>query len=409
MHKSLIKTISSEFSIKAAVFTAALSLCSIHFSPALTSLSFMIFFTSLIALLSKESYQQNRLLILLSLFWCLSQAIIQFSFDYDSETNRKLLLRLPLLLLPLIWCVQPQISRKFLFAIILITGLIHTWIVGASVLHYMAHYHFLNQMVLESKPLPLFSSVYHIEFSLILAVVSLLQLSFLHFADGIWSRRLMVVSLLVNVVSLHVLSARTGMMAFWLGVPFLAGIIEFPSWLKGRSKWLILLIPILLLFTVPSLRNRIINTIEDITAIKQDSNLNDKSLGRRWEAWKVAADVISQEPLTGFGFSGVETAMQSGFEKKNTYLPVTDRIKPHNQFLELALQTGLLTVVLFLLWLVILFIQFRRKANYTALAVFIALTVSMFFESYLERQSGVAVFVLALFFVLFAEKRNNIF
>jgi O-antigen ligase len=98
--------------------------------------------------------------------------------------------------------------------------------------------------------------------------------------------------------------------------------------------------------------------------------------------------------------------MQLGFEKKQSYLPVTDRIQPHNQFLELALQTGIITTLLFVILLIFMFMHFRRTANYSGLAVLTALAASMFFESYLERQSGVAVFVVSLFFVLFAEKKE---
>jgi O-antigen ligase len=402
----LIKKITDEIKLKAAVTAAALSLCALHFSPALSSVSLLIFFAGLLALSEKVGFSTHKQLIYFSLLWCLSQLLIQFYFGFDAESNRKLLLRLPLFLIPLLWCFNPRVSRNFLFTLILLAGLIHTWIGGASVLNYLVHYRFLNQMVLESKPLPLFSSVYHIEFSLIMAIVSLLQLSFLRFSELIWQRRLMTVSLLVNLVSLHILSARTGILAFWLGAPFLVGVIHLPDWFKGPRKWMLLIIPLLLVFAIPSLRNRIINTIDDITAIKQDSNLSDKSFGRRWEAWKVASDVILQKPLIGSGFSGVESAMQLGFEKKQSYLPVTDRIQPHNQFLELALQTGIITTLLFVILLIFMFMHFRRTANYSGLAVLTALAASMFFESYLERQSGVAVFVVSLFFVLFAEKKE---
>lgn len=395
--------------MKAAVTTAALSLCALHFSPALSSLSMLVFFAVLLASINIESILAPKPFVFLSLFWCLSQLIIQTDFSFDAETNRKLLLRLPLLLLPLIWCVKPLVFRKYFFSVILIAGLLHTWIGGASVLNYLAHYRFLNQMVLESKPLPLYSSVYHIEFSLILAVVSLLQLSWLRYANEAWQRWLMAVSIVFNIVCLHVLSARTGMLAFWLGMPFLLGEMDLPTRLRGYKKWLLLLIPVLLVFSIPSLRNRIINTIDDITAVKQNANLSDKSFGRRWEAWKVAAAMISKQPLTGYGISGVESAMQTGFEKKDSYLHVTDRIQPHNQFLELALQSGLITTFLFVFWLIVLFVQLRRKANYVGLAVLTALFISMFFESYLERQSGVAIFVVALFFVLFAEKKEEHF
>ena len=402
----LITQISSEVRIKAAVVSAALSLCTLHFSPALSSISLLIFFACVISLFRKEIFLQNRLLVIFALLWCLAQLLIQLGFGIDQESARKLLLRLPLWLLPLIWCIKLDETRKFSATILLFTGVVHTWIGGASVLNYITHYRFLNQMVLESKPLPLFSSVYHIEFSLILAVVCILQLSFSNYLEKVWQRRLMAVSFMINIVSLHILSARTGILAFWLGVPFLTNHLPLPGWLMGPKKWLLLLIPLSMVLIVPSLRNRIINTADDLLAVKQSHNLSDKSFGRRWEAWKVAVGVIRDQPLTGVGLAGVENAMQSGFEKKQTYLPVTDRIQPHNQLLELALQSGIGVLLFFLAWLFLLFLRYRAMLAHTGISILMALGVSMFFESYMERQAGVAVFIVSLFFVLFGEKKE---
>lgn len=402
----MITQISSEVRIKAAVVSAALSLCTLHFSPALSSISLLVFFACVISLFRKEIFLQNRLLVIFALLWCLAQLLIQLGFGIDQESARKLLLRLPLWLLPLIWCIKPDETRKFTATILLFTGVVHTWIGGASVLNYITHYRFLNQMVLESKPLPLFSSVYHIEFSLILAVVCILQLSFSNYLEKVWQRRLMAVSFMINIVSLHILSARTGILAFWLGVPFLINHLPLPGWLMGPKKWLLLLIPLSMVLIVPSLRNRIINTADDLLAVKQSHNLSDKSFGRRWEAWKVAVGVIREKPLTGVGLAGVENAMQSGFEKKQTYLPVTDRIQPHNQLLELALQSGIGVLLFFLAWLFLLFLRYRAMLAHTGISILMALGVSMFFESYMERQAGVAVFVVSLFFVLFGEKKE---
>lgn len=402
----MIKPISSEVKMKAAVISAALSLCTLHFSPALASLSLLVFFVSVVFQFNKENFFQNRLIVFFALLWCGFQFVLQLGFGVDGEALRKMLLRFPLLLLPFIWCMNNKVSRRFLGLILLFVGLVHTWIGGASVLNYFAHYRFLNQMVLESKPLPLFSSVYHIEFSLIMALVSILQISLFNSTQIGWQRRLMALSLIINVISLHILSARTGILAFWLGMPFLLRNLPIPTWLKGPKKWGLLLLPVLLFFSVPSLRNRVVNTVDDLRAVKQNSNLSDRSFGRRWEAWKVAAEAVKQEPLTGVGFSGVENAMQLGFEKKQTYLNLTDRIQPHNQFLELALQSGIVVLLLFLAWLFLLYLHFRKEKSYSGLAVLMALCISMFFESYLERQSGVAVFVVSLFFVLFKEKKE---
>lgn len=395
--------------IKAAVVTAALSLCALHFSPALSSLSLMLFFFLLLLQAKKNSFFKNKIIIYLTISWCLWQLLNQFYFGYDSEAIRKTLLRLPLLLMALVWFLRSDIPSRYTVPGILILGIVHSWIGGASVLNYLAHYRFLNQMVLESKPLPLFSSVYHIEFSLILAVVSLLQISCIRLTSKGWQRSIMIVTAFINIIALHVLSARTGILGFWLGIPFLLGTLELPAWLLGRRKWWLLSLPLILVMMVPSLRNRIINTMEDLTAVTESQNLGDKSFGRRWESWKISADIIKKNPWKGVGLGGVELAVHREFEKKQTYLHVTDRIQPHNQFLELALQSGVVVPVLLIVWFIWMVCVFYRQRNFQGMGVMVALTVSMLFESYLERQSGVAIFVVALFFVFFTEKKEQHF
>lgn len=405
----LIKLFNSEINIKAAVATAALCLCTLHFSPALASISLAIFFLILLLLASKESFIKHKLIIILSVAWSVWQLLSQFVFGYDAESLRVLVLRIPLLLFPLIWFLRSGLPNRAVFVGIMVMGLFHAWIGGASVLNYMAHFKFLNQMVLESKPLPLFSAVYHIEFSLILAVIILLQISFMRLAKSGWERSIMIGTMAVNLISLHVLSARTGMLAFWAGVPFLMTTTDLPIGLKGRNRWWLIIIPMLLLFLVPSLRNRMINTIEDLTAVKENQNLGDKSFGRRWESWKISAEVIKKHPFMGVGFSGVEKAIHSEFEHKQTYLHPTDRIQPHNQFLQLAMQSGIITPLLLLLSFFWIAHNNYRQGNYTGVAVLTALSISMIFESYLERQSGVAVFVIALFLAFFEEKKKQLF
>jgi O-antigen ligase len=405
----LIKVLSAENIFKAAATTAALCICALHFSPAAASISLSLFFLTLFLLARKECFTTHKVIVFLLAAWILSQLINQISFGFNSEAKRSLLLRIPLLLLPLVWFIKPKLPKRPVFIGILFIGLFHAWVGGASVLNYVANYRFLNQMVLESKPLPLFSAVYHIEFSLIMAVVILLQISFLRYANTGWQRSILIGSMVVNLLSLHVLSARTGILAFWVGVPFLLGTVTLPMGLKGRNRWWLLTIPLLLLISVPSLRNRMINTIEDLTAVKDNQNLGDKSFGRRWESWKISVEVIKKQPFKGVGWSGVESAIQREFEHNQTYLHVTDRIHPHNQYLELAMQSGVISPILLIFCFLWMMRVNWRQGNYTAMSVIFALSISMLFESYLERQSGVAIFVLGLFYVFFAEKKKEHF
>jgi O-antigen ligase len=403
----LNKNLKLDFTNKAAVVTAALSLCTLHFSPALTSILTGLFFLMLLFQVQFKAIAATKVLFiaLLSLLvWQLFASSLQ---GWSPSMMPKFLLRATWLLLSLFCMVAAAFSRRYLFLAIIGLGVFHTWVAGASVLHYLAHYRFLNQMVLESKPLPLFSRVYHIEFSMILAAIALLQCYLLTRISELPSkfyRLLLWTSTLLNVVFLHILSARTGILAFWIGLPWLFWPL-FKTW-NFRHKWFLLLLPVLLAILLPSVRNRLVNTLDDLMATSSHADISDKSFGRRWEAWKVAVSVIADNPATGVGINGVEEAMQEGFKQKNTYLHITDRVLPHNQYLDFGIQTGMPTVIIFVLCLLLLWRNAAANQNHILQSMVLFLAVAALFESYLERQAGVQIFVLAFFFAIFIEKKE---
>lgn len=401
------KNLKLDFTNKAAVVTAALSLCTLHFSPALTSILTGLFFLTLLFQVQLKVNSASKALLVALLSLLVWQLFASSLHGWSQAMIPKLLLRAPWLLLPLFCLVPVPFSRRYLFLSIIGLGVFHTWVAGASVLHYVAHYRFLNQMVLESKPLPLFSRVYHIEFSMILAAIALLQcylLTRLSELPGKFYRHLLWISTLLNVIFLHILSARTGMLAFWIGLPWLFWV-PFKTW-SFRHKWFLLLLPLLLAMLLPSVRNRMVNTLDDLMATSKQADISDKSFGRRWEAWKVALTLIADNPAIGVGINGVEEAMQEGFKQKKTYLHITDRVLPHNQYLDFGIQTGMPTVIIFLLCLLLLWQYATVNQNHILQAMVLFLAVAAIFESYLERQAGVQIFVLAFFFAIFIEKKE---
>lgn len=401
----LIAELNKEILTRAAVISAALSVSAIHVSPALASLGMAAWLISALLLFLRPDRRPVA-----GYLWLISavigwQFITQLITGIQPGTADKVLLKLPLLLLPLL--MAGDFRGKTGFTAITAVSLVFTWLGGASVLNYLRHFRFLNQMVLESKPLPLYSQVYHIEFSLILALVSLcglfVALDGKRLADSFW-RSVLLVSVICNVVILHVLSVRTGMLAFWIGI-FVAGgylAVSRKEWRRYLAALTAVLV--LLALTLPSIRNRVVNTWRDLQTVKSGGDVNDMSFGRRWEAWKVGLGAAGGKPLTGYGMGGVEEALQEGFAKSGSTLHVTNRIMPHNQYLDFTLQSGLTPCLLYLMFLLSgLYYAFRQR-NYLLMAVAAAFLSAGMFESFLERQAG----ILALVFIwIFASTPPN--
>jgi O-antigen ligase len=259
------------------------------------------------------------------------------------------------------------------------------------------HYNFLSQMVLESKPLPIYSKVYHIEFSVIISLVLLVLLSWklgnheMKMGGTNFYFYLIFGGLFI---ALHVLSARTGLLGFWSGVLFVA-------WNYRRRlslKYIILVaVGMVAIVFVPSVKNRIVNTVEDLRAVTHKEDLNDKSFGQRWEAWGAIIHAGKKTPLFGVGQCNIENTMQKSFDELKSDLDAENRISPHNQYLQWFIEIGLIGMVLWIVAISITILTARKwEIPIFVFAIAFAIVMSIMFESLFERQAGILAIVVSL-------------
>lgn len=375
----------------AGAFFAAIALVFLNFSPALGSIfTALSIFTSLVSFVKSPNFGQMQLFfILLSLL-----ALWQFNFFYpnlsQAEYLEKIFLRLPILfmLLNTNWRLTQNVKN----AVLVILALPICWISGASMMNYFLHFKFYNVMVLESKPIPLYSMIYHIEYSVFQALLALLILFHLGSAEkkaeSVSFRQLLWVCFIIMALALHVFSARTGILAFWLGL-IAGGLI------LGSKKQLLIgfsataLLVVISVLWVPSIKNRVVNTLEDARAVIGNNDLNHKSFGQRWIAWQVSIKMIKEKPILGYGLPNVRKSMDVEYQKNNRGLETDNQVNPHNQYLECGIQNGIPAMILLLLVWLSAFVAAIAQKNPMLLGIATALAVSMLFESILERQAGV--------------------
>lgn len=368
-------------------------LAGIHFSPAIASIGF-----ALIALIGvRQLYEEGELKQLLP-FLFLALAIFGLNTFNQVEINKtlnKLLLYLPWLLLPAMSISFKRYFkqwRKYVFLWVLPS----IWIILASIAYYISDYEFYSQMVLESKPIPLFSEVYHIEFSFLVTIQifllwvalkdkTLLNVGGKKFLWLLWG---------ILVLGIHILSTRTGLLAFWIGVSYL--LYRKRKSVEINLKYVVFaIVGILVAFLfVPTLKNRVVNTWEDFSAVVQGDDLNNKSFGQRWEAWNAALSSWTKNFVDGVGSSNLNEAMRDGFVRSKSNLKATNQITPHNQYLQWAVEFGLIGL---LSWIATFFLIGRRSINAQAWAGLLVIgLVACLFESLFERQAGMIALILLL-------------
>jgi len=381
-------------SLKSSDYSAiclALALGCVHFSPALASI-----FTG-ISVLVAIGLSYNRISWLsTSICFTAFVYILFLNFYHTQFTNfdiNRIVIYAPLLFVPVLFHTfkEFEISKPFLYLV----SFPPLWIVIASVMNYFKHYEFLSQMVLESKPLPLFSSVYHIEFSFILTSVLLFLGMFLWRNLNDWRSNVdLLVIFLMLFLGMHILSARTGLLAFWISVLVWA-ILEGHKYLIQYWKMVTLgmLGLILMSLFTPSIKNRILNTYEDLNAVISRQDLNHKSFGQRWEAWRASSVIIKDNVLWGVGSEQKEDALIEGHQLIGSTVDIENQVQPHNQWIQWVLEWGLMFLLFPFILLIWGLISHRSLPIYLSI---MAIFVATQFESLLERQSG----VLAVLFLL---------
>jgi O-antigen ligase len=274
-----------------------------------------------------------------------------------------------------------------------------------SVIQYLLNREAIDLLLLQSKHIPIAGGMHHIYFGILNAGLILLKLSewliFRKEAHARWSK-FEWAGVTIILISMHVLSSRTGLFSFYI---VLLSILIFAAiqWKERRKiiSWVLLLaivFPVISYITLPSFRNKIANTSEDIKATeKGGEDVNFKSMGMRKEAWKTAIEIIRSHPFIGVGSGNVESAMSKQYEKNQSLLIAENRIGPHNQFLEFGIKNGLIGILLLLSLFIYLLVKGLRTQNLPLLATLALFSISFMLESVLERQHGIIIFALAFF------------
>jgi len=270
-----------------------------------------------------------------------------------------------------------------------------TFITGSlTVFDYFQHKEQYDLEIQVSKPLPIFFDINHIYFSLVMAVSV--------FA-GIWGFRQKVpvfhryeryVLLFMAVAEagyLHILTARTGLVAFYVAV-----FLVMMGFIFVRRKYIlgaVLLLgffsaPVIGYMYVPSLQHRVENTRMDLEKYFRGDDPNHLSIGTRFESWKAAWGLIKAHPVGGVGMADLKEEMYDQYVRDGSMLCDNNYVLPHNEFIQLGAGLGILGLLTFSIgWFYPVFNR-PMSQNWLFWTFWVIMSFGMLGESVVERQLG---------------------
>lgn len=328
----------------------------------------------------------------------LSFFIVLYGGLYSDDTAywlSRLRIKAPFLLLPLAFFLIPAISRADylrihgLFAIVVtLSTLPVSWVM-------IGQYDQVLKAISHGQSID--TPISHIRYSLLvaMAVVSSLYLAYSQEFGKRQSFWLKVAGIYL-ILFLHVLAVRSGLVALYVvAIYFL--IVYLRQVRKPAHTFAFLIsicaLPVLAYLTIPSFKEKLAYTYEDVTRY-QRQEWNAYSDAERILSVRAGLDIAQESPWIGVGVGDLRNRMRDYFYE---YFDKDTFIMPHNQFVSVFAGSGLIGTVLFIFSLLVPFLIGWTHRNFLFIALNLIILVSLMVENTFETSIGVAFY---LFFTL---------
>lgn len=395
------------FRLNTLKFLLIFFVISIPFSRALLSISGFLILLLSISFFDKKCLFSNKYYVCLIITTAICLADVIRAEDIKLWAN-EVFIKLTLLILPLPFILVKEIfENKFIKYILIVFVATVTLSSTISVVNYFINFEELNKLVLQSKNIPIAGGMHHITFSVYCALAVFVSF----FAAIYFKTKWLFIFTVLNIINLHILSARTGLAGFYIA----SLAIAFMATLRNRKllKYslpailVLILLPIVAFFSLKSFQNRIINSIDDLKTTINNTDANYKSMAMRVEATKTAFSIFKKNPIFGVGTGNLRKQMDKEYEIKNTNLFIENRILPHNQFVLEAATHGIVGLIPLFAFVFLPFLSGFKNLPYTFISLWILLFIGFFFECFFERQHGV-VLISFFWFILYNLKTQEL-
>lgn len=126
---------------------------------------------------------------------------------------------------------------------------------------------------------------------------------------------------------------------------------------------------------------------------------NYHNISLRASMWSTSLELILEKPIIGYGVGSEKRVLHEKNIAKKKDIPV---FHSHNQFLSIALQYGILGLLIFVFILVFIFWKSIHHIHYILISFI--LVISMITDSYLDIQQGIIYFAFLGSFILSQQK-----
>jgi O-antigen ligase len=380
-------------------------LAGLLFSRFLLSTGLIIFAGSCLSVKSVKtrmmSFFYSPLLWSMSLLFVLP--LISGLWSQDTlKWSQILRIKLPLFLLPLCVASLDDFRKEdwqkiaFAFLSIVLAG------AGWSLWQYLQNVQLVQEAYLRAQTIQTPLGDDHVRFSLLVSI-AILTAVFLSAQEetkkakgvliGLW------LAVLLLVIYLHVLAARTGLICFYVGAFITVAWLVAKAKNSWRYAWvlvLIIAIPFVSWFAFPTFKNRISYIRYDLSSIKDGAYRPGSNDGNRLMSIKAGWELQKKHPIAGVGFGDIEAETRGWYLANYPQMSDADQILPSSEWTIYGAAGGWPGFLLFSMIMAIPLFSRTRQANICWVLLNLSLTMSYLFDIGLEVQYGVFIHAFIL-------------
>jgi O-antigen ligase len=342
------------------------------------------------------AYWRSPLLIAMGLLFFLPALSFFWSSNHE-QWLAAIRIKLPLLVLPFVFAAPFGFTKKHWVLLALVFIL---FVTGGSVwsfTHYLSDIKTIQENYLRSRLLVTPLENDHVLFSWMVSAAILFSISLTWYQNEYskkYSMPLRIISVWL-IIFLHILSARTGLISFYL-MFFIAGLwLVFKKTKPARGVFVLFLMAVLPLaayLTLPTFQNRVKYFLYDLPYFSKahyKPGLNDAV---RILSMKAGWNVMKENPFTGVGYGDIYAATQKWYKSEYPDMKEEDKILPSSQCLMYGAGCGWPGLLLCFSVMAIPFFINKLKTHLPSILIHASVWLLFIADNSLEVQFGVFLY-----------------
>ncbi|HLP32154.1 MAG TPA: O-antigen ligase family protein [Bacteroidia bacterium] len=360
-----------------------------------------------------RNFYTNKLLLIFSM----SFLFLLPTYFYSDNTHyfwERIQIQAPTFALPFAFANLRPLSKKQYHAVLyFFIGFLLVVTLG-SLFIYATNFEAINTSYLHSKVIPNPFHVNHVRLSLLLAI-GIFTCYYLYtgnfYIRYVQEKKAVLVAGIFLIIFMHIYSVRSGMLGFY-AVSLLLIMYTFIIQKKRYVQGLVLLgilalLPVAAMYLSPTLRNKTVNTTNDLQHYQSGQSVNNYPMGTRFLSYQIALEIASENYLLGCGLGDLEDKLQERYINDHPTIAPRNRIIPHNQFIYYFAATGLLGLLIFCVSFYYPLLFAWKEKVMPVLINYTIVSLSFMVEPTLETQLGVAVAITFILLPLWMHKPTS--